>query len=169
MQETFEMTDLGLLHHFLGIEVKQSKTGIFITQRHYIADMMMFNMHQSKAIGTPMFVNEKLQAEDSSGAVDAKMYRSLVGRLLYATHTGPDISYAVGILSMFVSSPSKLYFDSGKRVLRYLRGTQDYGIWYSGSSEYKLVGFSDSDWAGCMKDKKSTTWMIFNIGTGAVS
>lgn len=116
-----------------------------------------------------MFVNEKLQAEDLSGAVDAKMYRSLVGRLLYATHTRPDISYAVGILSRFVSSPSKLHFDAGKRVLRYLRGTQNYGIWYSRSSKCKLVGFSDSDWAGCAEDRKSTTGMIFNIRTGAVS
>lgn len=88
IEETFEMTDLGLLYHFLIIKVKQSKAGIFITQRCYIVDkLMMFNMHKSKAVGTPMFTNEKLQAADTSRVVDAMMYRSLVGILLYATYT----------------------------------------------------------------------------------
>lgn len=115
MQETFEMTDLGILNHFLGIEVRQSKAGIFITQRQYIEDILKtFKMHQSKAVTTPMFVNEKLQVEKASGGTDAKVYRSLVGRLLYATHTRPDISYAVGILSRFVSNPSKQHYDAGK-------------------------------------------------------
>ena len=170
MKKEFEMTDLGLLNYFLGIEVKQVEAGVFISQRKYAMDLLKrFNMMNCKTVPTPMNTNEKLQVDDGTGWVDEKLFRSMVGGLIYLTHTRPDIALSVGIVSRFMHSPSKHHFGAAKRIIRYVAGTVDLGIWYYHVSSFKLIGFTDSDWAGCIEDRKSTSGYMFSLGSGAIS
>ncbi|XP_019055103.1 PREDICTED: uncharacterized protein LOC109115474 [Nelumbo nucifera] len=170
MKKEFEMSDSGLLHYFLGLEVKQAEDGIFVSQRKYATDLLKrFNMLNCKVKTTPMNVNEKLQLEDGTEPADARYVRSLVGGLIYLTHTRPDIDFSVGVLSRFMHSPSKHNLGAAKRVLRYIAGTLEFGLWYSHVSNFKLIGFTDSDWAGCLDDRKSTSGYTLCLGLGAIS
>ncbi|KAL0403633.1 UNVERIFIED_CONTAM: Retrovirus-related Pol polyprotein from transposon TNT 1-94 [Sesamum radiatum] len=129
MMEEFEMNDLGLMKYFLGIQVRQSQGEIFISQEKYLEGVLKkFQMHNCKSISTPLAVNEKLQLNDGASKVDPKIYRSLVGLLIYLTNTRPDIVYPVNLISRFMNEPSKLHFVAAKRILRYLQGTRKLGI-----------------------------------------
>lgn len=96
--------------------------------------------------------------------VDNNMYRSLIGSLLYLTASRPDILYVVNLLSRFMHSPRETHFTAAKRVLRYIKGTSTLGIFFPTSAEktVKLVGYSDSDWGGCIVDSKSTSGYLFS-------
>ncbi|XP_019433601.1 PREDICTED: uncharacterized protein LOC109340381 [Lupinus angustifolius] len=113
-------------------------------------------MCEYKPVATPLVTNEKLQKDDGSPQADASLYRSLIGSLLYLTATRPDIMYATSLLSRFMQSPSQIHFGVGKRILRYLQGTKEFGIWYKTNTNSTLHGYTDSDWAGSMDDMKST-------------
>lgn len=164
------MTDLGKLNYFLGLQVTQRSDGIFITQKKYTEDLLkQYGMHQCKPEMTPMNANERLQFTNSTESADVKSYRSLVGKLLYLTHTRPDISFAVGMFSWYLSKPTKQHLSAGKRILRYLAGTTELGLWYTHSAEWKLEGYSDCDWEGSLEDRKSTTGIAFKLGSTVVS
>ncbi|XP_022890207.1 uncharacterized protein LOC111405510 [Olea europaea var. sylvestris] len=135
MINEFEMTDLGVMKYFLGIQVKQSKGEIFISQEKYTEDLL-----------------KKFHMENY-----AKLFRSLVGSLIYLTNTLPDIVQAVSIISRFMNEPSQLHFAAAKRVVRYLQGTKKIGIKYVKENESKLIGYSNSDWGGSLDDRKSTS------------
>ncbi|XP_074590043.1 secreted RxLR effector protein 161-like [Curcuma longa] len=168
--EKFEMSDMGLLHYFLGLEVKQGVDGIFISQRKYATDLLKrFSLFNCNPATTPMNTNEKLQLEDGSEKANAKYFRSLVGGLIYLTHTRPDIAFSVGVISRFMQNPTKHHLGAAKRILRYIAGTVDYGIWYTKVLKFNLCGFTDSDWASSVDDRKSTSASIFNLGSGAIS
>ncbi|KAK2976159.1 hypothetical protein RJ640_001087 [Escallonia rubra] len=156
--------------YFLGLEVKQGKDGIFISQKKYATDLLKkFNMLNCKVAATPMNVNEKLKIEDGTQSTDGRFFRSLVGGLIYLTHTRPDIAFSVGVVSRFMHNPTAHHLGAAKRILHYIAGTRDFGLWYSQVSNFRLVGFSDSDWAGCLDDRRSTSGSIFNLGSGAIT
>ncbi|KAJ8774045.1 hypothetical protein K2173_009476 [Erythroxylum novogranatense] len=141
MMKKFEMTDLGLLHYFLGFEVKQDFDGIFISQRKYAMDLLKkFNMLRCKVKATPMNVNEKLSQDDNTEFVNATYFRSLVGGLNYLCHTRLDIAFSVRVVSRFMHTLSKLCLGVTKRILRYIVGTAELKIWYSKVSNFKLIG-----------------------------
>uniref|UniRef100_A0A3Q7HIM5 Uncharacterized protein n=1 Tax=Solanum lycopersicum TaxID=4081 RepID=A0A3Q7HIM5_SOLLC len=170
MMKNFEMSDLGLLHYFLGLEVKQGIDGIFLSQRKYATDLLKkFTMVNCKVATTPMNINEKLCRDDGSEMANATYFRSLVGGLNYLSHTRPDIAFSVGVISRFMHNPSKLHLGAAKRVLRYIAGTTEHGIWYSKATNFTLTGFTDSDYAGNIDDRKSTSGFLFNLGSGAIS
>jgi hypothetical protein len=170
MMKTFEMTDLGLMNYFLGIEVKQEEQGIFICQKKYTKALLdKFKMNDCKPVATPLVTNEKLQKDDGSPEADATRYRSLIGSLLYLTATRPDIMYATSLLSRFMQKPSQIHLGAGKRILRYLQGTKEYGMWYKSMNNSKLLGYTDSDWAGSLDDMKSTSGYAFSLGSGFFS
>ncbi|XP_052172111.1 uncharacterized mitochondrial protein AtMg00810-like [Diospyros lotus] len=101
MMNEFEMSDMGLLHYFLGLEVHQAEDGIFLSQRKYVRDLLSkFSMVNCKPPATPMNINEKLQHEDGVEMVDAKKFRSLVGGLIYLMR--PDLAFLVGVISRFM-------------------------------------------------------------------
>lgn len=104
------------------------------------------NMKLCKHIMSPMAVNEKLQDDASETCSDPRLCRSLIGKLLYVTRSWPDICFAVNFLSQFMNQPSKNYFTATKRVVRYLVGTRELGLWYTHGDEGVLEAFSDSDW-----------------------
>ncbi|KAK2404761.1 putative mitochondrial protein [Trifolium repens] len=169
MLQAFEMTDLGEMKYFLGMELHQHDDGIFISQSKYANDVLKkFKLESCKPVSTPLAVNEKLSKVDGDDKADVTQYRSLIGCLLYLTATRPDLMFSASLLSRFMHSPSVTHFGVGKRVLRYIKGTSDFGIWYS-KSDGKLEGFVDSDWAGSVDDSKSTTGYVFSLGSGVFS
>ena len=170
MKKKYEMSDLGLLHYFLGIGIIQSDEGIFITQEKYAKALLeRFKMIGCNPVATPLVVNEKFQKEDGSGEADATLYRSLVGSLLYLTATRPDIMFATSLLSRFMHKPTRIHYGAAKRILRYIQGTIKFGIMYERNVEPKLFGFCDSDWGGSVDDLKSTSGYTFTLGTGVFS
>eukprot|EP00253_Pinus_taeda_P021348 PITA_21348 len=167
---TFDMTDLGLLHYCLGVEVWQTENHIFLSQSKYAKNLVdRFKMQECKPVTTPMEPGLKLSAQSSSLPVDDTLFRQLVGSLIYLTATRPDISFAVIYISRFMSAPKADHWIAAKRVLRYVRGTSDYGLLYTRSSEPILSGYTDSDWAGSVDDRKSTAGYVFSLGFGAVT
>ena len=110
LQDNFLMTDLGLLHYFLGIEILQSPFGITITQSKYALDLLLrFHMVDCKPAPTPFLSRVKLEAQCSSPLVDGTLYCQLVGSLIYLTHTRPSIYYAIGMISRFIQEPHELH------------------------------------------------------------
>ncbi|KAH9291602.1 hypothetical protein KI387_043209 [Taxus chinensis] len=170
MKQEFEMSDLGLMHYFLGVEVQQQSEGISISQTKYVADLLKrFRMMSCTAVATPVALGEKLTKEDASSKVDATLYRSLVGSLMYLTTTRPDIMYVVSLISRFMQDPHESHWRAAKRILRYVSGTHNFGIHYSPTHKFELCGYTDSDWAGSVDDRKSTSGYIFSLGSGVVS
>lgn len=170
MMQVFEMTDLGEMSYFLGMEVEQKNGDIFICQRKYAKEILKkYNMEDCNGMETPMCQKEKLCKDDGTEQVDEALYRSLIGCLMYLTATRPDILYAVNVLSRFMNCAKESHFKAAKRVLRYVKGTLNYGINFSQSQTFKLQGYSDSDWAGSLDDMKSTSGYCFSFGSGIFS
>ena len=170
MADVFEMSYLGHMTYFLGMEISQSSTGIFISQRKYAFDLLKkFKMDRSKAISTPLVQNEKLSKVDKGDEVDPSYYRSLVGSLLYLTSSRPDLMFATSVLSRYMQSPRQIHLRATKRVLRYFKGNYDFGILYTPNENGYLQGFSDNDWAGCPDDMKSTASYVFYFGSRVFS
>ena len=168
MTREFEMTDIGLMAYYLGVEVKQREDGIFISQEGYAKEILKkFKMDDCNPISTPVECGIKLSKYDEAEKVDVTLFRSLVGSLRYLTCTRPDILYATGLVSRYMENPTTTHFKAAKRILRYLKGTINYGLFYSTTNDYRLVGYSDSDWAGDVDDRKSTTGSVFFMGETA--
>eukprot|EP00253_Pinus_taeda_P029362 PITA_29362 len=170
MKEEFEMTDMGLLRYFLGIEVDQNENGIFISQEKYVNEVLgRFNMQECKAAITPTVMGLKLSKEDSSKDFDPSLYKSIVGNLMYLTATRPDIIFVVSLISKFMERPKEAHWQVAKRILRYVNGTKRFDILYTVSECSDLVGYTNNDWAGSVDDRKSTSGYIFHMGSGAIS
>ncbi|XP_039138720.1 uncharacterized mitochondrial protein AtMg00810-like [Dioscorea cayenensis subsp. rotundata] len=170
MMKVFEMSDLGQLKYFLGLEVTQYKDSLFVSQWKYAEDLLSkAGLLHCNPVGGPINLNEKLQMKDGSGDVDCTKYRRIVGSLLYLTHTRPDLMHAVSVVARFMQSPTKHQYGAVKRILRYVSGTTGYGLHYAKNDQFKLVGYSDSDWGGSPEDRRSTTRWVFSLGSGAVA
>jgi hypothetical protein len=165
----FEMKDLGIMHYFLGLEVWQSQNEIFLNQGKYALEIMKrFNMMDCKAMLMPMVTNLKLLSDTSSETVYVTLYRQMIGSLMYLTNTRPDICFAVNILSQYMVEPRHVHLVATKHVMKYLKGTIDYGLSYVSDGETSLHGYVDSDWAGSVVDRKSTSECFFSLGSTIV-
>eukprot|EP00253_Pinus_taeda_P016301 PITA_16301 len=151
-------------------DVDQSENGVFISQDKYVeVELKRFNMQNSKAAVTPIAVGLKLTKEDSSNDLDPKLYKSIVGSLMYLTATRPDIMHAVSLISRFMERPKETHWQAAKRILRYVNGTKGFGILYSSFETFRLTGYTESDWAGSVDDRKSTSGYVFHMGSRAIS
>ncbi|KAL3612663.1 hypothetical protein D5086_003683 [Populus alba] len=169
MHDVFKMSDLGIMNYFLGMEIHQNSSGIFVSQKKYVVDILKrFKLESCKEVTTPLAQNEKISKNDGEQLEEPSAYRSLVGSLLYLTATRPDLMFPAGLLSRFMSSPSNVHMGVAKRILKYIKGTTDLGILYSKSGGVKLSGYADSDWAGSVDGMKSTSGYVFTIGSGAI-
>ncbi|XP_019051427.1 PREDICTED: uncharacterized protein LOC109113940 [Nelumbo nucifera] len=146
LSKSFKMKDLGPLTYFLGLEVSRNSRGYFVNQQKYAADLVkLANLSDSKIVGTPLELNLKLNKDDGSPLEDPTLYRQLVGSLIYLTMTQLDISYAVQIVSQFVSSPRQPHLSTFHQIIRYVRGTLSHGIFFSSSSPIHLMAYADAD------------------------
>ena len=170
LSQEFEMKDLGDLHYCLGIYFWREYGKTFITQIKYAREILdIFQMSECKSISNPLDQNVKLYNDDGSKEVDGTLYRQLAGILDYLTTTRPDISYSINILSQFLAKPCETHWKDAKQVLRYLKGTINFGLLYTDAFDVQLASYSDSNWAGNPNDGKSTSGYAFHIGSGVVS
>jgi hypothetical protein len=170
----FEMKDLGQMHYFLGLEVWQNPGEICLSQGKYVVEILKrFGMMDCKSMTTPMTTNPKLLCDTSSEIVDTTLYSandSFVDVFNeYKANTRPDICFVVNTLSQYMVEPRHVHLIAAKHVMRYLKGTIEYGIKYDADCEFRLQGYSDSDWAGSVTDRKSTSGCCFSLGSGMIS
>eukprot|EP00253_Pinus_taeda_P010754 PITA_10754 len=152
------------------LTVLQSKEGISLSQSKYACDILRhFHMEDCKPTPSPFQSGVNLLVSCTSPDVDATLYRQLVGKLLYLTHPRPDLSFVVGLVARFMQNPRESHWKAAKRILRYVRGTVQFGIHYSAKAAPLLVGFTDSDWAGDPDDRKSTAGYVFTLGSGPIT
>eukprot|EP00253_Pinus_taeda_P017386 PITA_17386 len=146
MMNEFEMKDLGIMKYFLGMEAYQSNNEIFICETKYAQDMLnKFDMLDCHPSPTPSAHGEVLCRDDGANLVDEKTYRSIVGSLIFLTHTRPDITHLVSLVSRYMTNPSEIHMKAAKRIL------------------------SDSDWGGSLDDRKSTSGNCFSFGSGLIT
>ncbi|KAM0043888.1 putative RNA-directed DNA polymerase [Helianthus debilis subsp. tardiflorus] len=169
IQREFEMTDLGQMRFFLGIEVHQSNLGISLCQSQYAkAVLERFRMWESNSVNNPIVKGTVLTKAGVGEEVDATAYKRLVGSLMYLTVTRPDISYVVGLLSRFMGNPRKEHLLIAKRVLRYIKGTLNYGLQYGKRSVMKLRAYTDSDYARDTEDRRCTSGYVCLLSGAAI-
>jgi hypothetical protein len=169
IKSEFQMSMMGELIFFLGIQVKQTKQGTFICQAKHTKDLMMkFNMAELKPLSTSMSMTTALDPDKNGKVVDQREYRSMIGSLLYLTATWPDIQLVMGLCAHFQASPHSSHQTVDQRIFRYIKYTPEFRIWYSASSSLDLVGFSDADFAGCGIDQKSTSGTCHFLGSSLV-
>jgi hypothetical protein len=170
----FKIEDMGQIKHFLGVEIehKAEEKKVWLGQKTMIQDLLeRTKMNDCKPATTPTASGQKLEkAQDQEEEVQPTEYRSIVGTLMYlATRTRPDIAFATGAVARYCSKPNASHWVALKRILRYLKGTMMSGIQYSSSGKAKLIGYSDSDWAGSQDDRRSTSGYVFVLGGGPIS
>jgi hypothetical protein len=126
-------------------------------------------MLECKAMNTPMETKLKLLVDTSLELVDATLYRQIIGSLMYLTNTKPDICFFVNTLSQYLVEPRNVHLEATKHVMRYLKGTLEYGLCYTRDHDFRLYGYTDSDWAGSVSDRKSTSGCCFSLGSAMTS
>ncbi|XP_030448469.1 uncharacterized mitochondrial protein AtMg00810-like [Syzygium oleosum] len=170
MTREFEMADMGLMYYFLGLEITQSEDGIFICQQKYAKDILEhFKMATCKPISTPMEERLKLTKDGSGSEVDPTYFKRLVGSLRYLTSTRPDLVYSVGMVSRCMETHRQSHLQAVKRILRYIKGNVDDGVFYTVSNDFQLMRYTDSDWGGDIRERKSTSGYVFSLGNGIFS
>ncbi|KAJ0613659.1 putative RNA-directed DNA polymerase [Helianthus annuus] len=186
LSSMLEVKDLGPLHYFLGIEVLHQNSDLILSQRKYLLDVInRAGLFECKPVASPMDTKSVLLPNDSPLFADPTRYRQIVGALQYATLSRPDIAFSVNKVCQFMHAPTEAHWSAVKRILRYLKGTLHLGLlfrhssashlhafsdsfWDDGSSSL-VQAYSDSDWAGCPVDRRSTGGYAIYLGSNLVS
>ena len=170
LHREFAMSDLGDIHHFLGINVHRTSNGLFLSQQQYALELLeRANMVNCNPISTPADTKSKLSSQDGRKVADPSHYRSLAGALQYLTLTRPDLSYAVQQICLFMHDPRESHLQLIKRIFCYVKGTAHLGLQLHVDSSRELVAYSDADWAGCPDTRKSTSGFCVFLGSNLVS
>ena len=170
LHSQFHTKDLGKLRYFLGIEVARSKDGISLSQRKYVLDILEeTGLLGAKPVETPMDPNVKLCIDQGEVFPHPDQYRRLVGKLIYLTNTRPDISFAVSMVSQFMSAPRLPHWEACIRIVKYLKAHPGRGLFYRSNGHLRVEAFTDADWAGSPSDRRSTTGYCTFIGGNLVT
>ncbi|GJS22448.1 retrovirus-related pol polyprotein from transposon TNT 1-94 [Tanacetum coccineum] len=165
MHDEFEMSMMGELNFFLGLQIKQLDDGIFFNQSKYIKKMLKkFGLEDSKPIKTPMSTETKLTRDEEGESVDNTKYRGMIGSLLYLTASRPDIMFSICLCARFQEDPKTSHLEAVKRIFRYIKGTTHLGLWYPKGSGIETIVYADSDHAGDYVDRKSTSGVCTFMG-----
>lgn len=175
----FDMKDLGPAKRILGMDIERDRAGgvLKLSQSRYVKKVLqVFRMADSKSVTTPIGAQFKLTAleegEQGLGSSDEECpYANAVGSIMYAMiSTRPDLAFGVGLVSRFMSNPSKEHWEAVKWILRYLVGTKDVGLVFKkNSGNFSVKGYSDSDFGGDLDRRRSTTGYVFQVGGNTVS
>jgi hypothetical protein len=166
----FEMKDLGSLKYFLGIEVSRCKSGIFLSQRKYVLDLLKeTGMTACKPVSTPLAEGMKLGIDRTQGSIDKGRYQRLVGRLMYLSHTRPDLAHALSVISQYMHNPGEQHMSAVMRILSYLKGSPGKGVLFRKNGHFKIECYTDADWAGSTDDRRSTSGYFTFVGGNLVT
>lgn len=140
-----------------------------MSEKYAVEVIERFGMMDYNPVNNPIVCGQKIGKDEAGEKVDATLYKQMVGSLMYLTATRPDLMFAVSLVSRFMASPTQMHFAVVKRIMRYLRGTLECGIWYKRGERSSLVAYTDSDYVGDMDDSKSTSGYVFMLSGGAVA
>ncbi|KAI3687047.1 hypothetical protein L1987_80737 [Smallanthus sonchifolius] len=158
MKYKFEMSNMGDMPFFLGLQVSQREDGIYLHQTKYVQDILSkYKMNDCTSYGTPIPVNHSLHPDKDGKDVDCKLYHGIIGSLMYLTTSRPDIMFSVCLCSRFQSQPKEYHMIAVKRIFRYLKGKYRLGLWYSKQQSFEFTTYTDSDYGGCNLYRKSTS------------
>ncbi|KAJ0910565.1 putative RNA-directed DNA polymerase [Helianthus annuus] len=173
LKSKFLIKDLGMLKYFLGIEVLKTKDGLCLSQRKYCLDLLAeFGLTECKPVNSPIEANHVLThlcEQDNQGLLDVSVYQKLVGKLIYLSHTRPNIAYSVHYLSQYMHSPTNAHFKIALRLLRYLKGSSGNGILFKKGAPLDRKAFADSDWGKCVNSRKYVTGFCIFLGNSLIS
>nr|GEU99051.1 putative ribonuclease H-like domain-containing protein [Tanacetum cinerariifolium] len=170
MKDKFQMSSMGKLTFFLGLQVKQKQDGIFISHDNYVAEILRkFGLTDRKSNSTPIDTEKPLLKDPDGEDVDVHTYRSMIGSLMYLTSSRPDIMFVVCACARFQVTPKASHLHAVKRIFIYLKGKPHLGLWYPKDSPFNLVAYSDSDYACASLDRKSTTGGCQFLGCRLIS
>ncbi|GKC19977.1 putative ribonuclease H-like domain-containing protein [Tanacetum coccineum] len=168
MHEKFQMSSMGELTFFLGLQVEQKKDGIFISHDKYVGEILnKFGFTEVKTASTPIETQKPLLNDENGEEIDVHMYRSMIGSLMYLTSLRPNIMFAVCACAKYQVNPKVSHLHAVKRIFRYLKGQPKLGLWYLKDSHINLVAYIDSDYTGASLDRKSTMGVVANFTTEA--
>ncbi|GKA26060.1 retrovirus-related pol polyprotein from transposon TNT 1-94 [Tanacetum coccineum] len=165
----FEMSMIGELKFFLGLQVHQSPRGIFISQSQYAIELLKKRgMDECVSMNTPM-ATERLDADLQGTPTDQMTYRRMIGELMYLTASRPDIAFVTFVCAHYQARPTVKHLNEVKRIFWYLRRSYNMGLWHPKDSGFKLIANSDADHARCKDDCKSTSGGLQFLGEKLVS
>ncbi|KAK6161170.1 hypothetical protein DH2020_004551 [Rehmannia glutinosa] len=168
--KNFKLYQMDVKSAFLNVQIKQCQEGIYISQSKYTKELLKkFGIEEGRTVSTPMATNVKIDKDEKGKSVDESKYRGMIGSLLYLTASTPDILHAVCLCARFQSNPKESHLSVVKRIFRYLKGTIQYGLFYPKNENFSLKGYSDSDYAGNIDDRKSTSGSCQFLGDCLVS
>ncbi|XP_050920470.1 uncharacterized mitochondrial protein AtMg00810-like [Lathyrus oleraceus] len=170
MQSKFEMSLVGELTYFLGLQVNKMEENIFMSQRKYAKSIVkQFGLDNAIHKRTHVVTHLKLSRDENGDDVDQSLYKSMIGNLLYLTTSMFDITFVVGVCARYQVNLKASHLTQVKRILKYINGTYDYGLLYSHDINLILVGYCDADWARSAYDRKSTSGGCFFIFNNLIS
>ncbi|XP_050156297.1 uncharacterized mitochondrial protein AtMg00810-like [Malus sylvestris] len=164
----FDMKDLGVLNYFLGLQIQYTSDGLLVSQSKYTKELIdKVDLQDCKPCATPYLPYHRLLKDDGRPYHNPDQYRSIVGALQYLTFTRPDIAFSVNQVCQFMHNPMESHVTAVKRIIRYLKGTSEYGIRFQSGPIY-LQSYSEADWAGDPNDKMSTFGFIVFLGSNPI-
>lgn len=169
MMQEFDMTDLGRMKYFLGVEINQEKAGISMYQQKYAKEVLdRFNMWEFNGVKNPIVPGTVVTKVGMGDKVNDTMYKRLVGSLMYLTVTRPDLMYAVSFISRFMADPREEHLQLAKRILRYVKATYNFGLLYERKGATRLQVYTDSDYARDLEDRRCTSGYAFILSNAAI-